>query len=294
MAIQGFDYKEQWIGTQDTSAYTFDFLITNPSQLHVYIQDQFGNIINDTDGTDDTVFSGVIFDPVDGGGTVNLVSVLPNNYVMTIFLANDQPDQPTSFPNARSFTFDVVEAMIDYVAAWGQRIAYLAQRAIRLHDLDDVSAFDVRLPLNLSTFPSQILVVRDDGAALDVGPTVAQIIASAAAAANAGASSYRVKLGNSRASPTQVGNSIAPSLFSRELQFIVGMSGPVDVTLTVPGGTSVGQELLLMGTDNINTVQLNNGNGLDLSGAAVLGDSDMISLIWDGTNWVEMWRRQAS
>lgn len=290
MAIEGFDVKEQWIGTSDTDVYTFDFLITNPSQVHIYIQDQFGNIINDTDGADTAVFSGVTFDAVDGGGTFTLVENLPNNYVLTALLANNSPDQPTSFPNARSFTFEIVEAMIDYMAAWGQRAAWLAQRSLRLHDLDDIDNFDVRLPQNLSTFPGQVMIVREDGAAIGLGPTVAEIIQSALVSSGGG---YFIIPGNRRTAPIIVAITISPSnIAPRELQFVVGV-GPNTVA-SMTGGSVLGQELLIMGTDNTNTIALTSSANLDLDGSCVLGNSDMISLIWDGSSWVEMWRRQES
>ena len=80
---------------------------------------------------------------------------------------------------------------------------------------------------------------------------------------------------------------------SRELQFVVGAGGPVTVTANpaVPAGTKVGQELILQGTSNTNTVTLTTGNGLDLNGSVVLGAGSRIYLAWDGTNWGEVSRK---
>lgn len=81
----------------------------------------------------------------------------------------------------------------------------------------------------------------------------------------------------------------------RELQFIKG-SGVVTITANpqIEAGTTLGQELILQGEDNTNTVTLNNGNGLNLSGAIVIGATgpgSQIYLVWNGTVWSEVSRR---
>jgi hypothetical protein len=189
MAIQGFDYQEQYIGTGDTSAYDFSFKIFDPSELRIYIQDQLGNILADNiDGDDTTWLTGVTFDSIEGGGTVNLNGFLGTNFVLTIFLANDAPDQPSSFPNKFSFTLVAVESAFDFLATCVQRIAMLAQRSIRLHDLDDVTAWDMRLPINLYENPLAILTINANGTGFALGPTTTilnQLVAEAAASAAA-------------------------------------------------------------------------------------------------------------
>jgi hypothetical protein len=187
MSIKGFDYKEQYIGTDDTSAYEFSFKIFDPSELRIYIQDHLGNILaDDIDGDDQVWLSGVTFDAIEGGGTVNLASNLPANYFLTIFLANDAPNQPASFPNKVSFTFNAIEKALDYLGAAIQRVAYLTQRSMRLHDLDDISAWDMRLPMNLVDNPLAILTINADGTGFALGPTTTvlnQLVAEAAASA---------------------------------------------------------------------------------------------------------------
>lgn len=175
MSIEGFGYKEQWIGTEDLNAYTFDFKIFDPSHLHIYIQDQFGNILYDIPGTDTEFLSGITFDPVNGGGTINLVNNLPNAFTMTAFLANDYPDQPTEFANKTSFTMEAIEGGLDFIAAALQRIAYLAQRSPRLHDLDDQDNFDFRLPINLKAFPNAVITVNADGTGFAVGSALTSL-----------------------------------------------------------------------------------------------------------------------
>lgn len=189
MSIEGFDYEEQYIGTEDQTDYEFSFKIFDPSQLRFYIQDQFGNVLADNlDGTDTAWLSGVVFDSIEGGGTLQLASVLQNAFTLSIFLANDAPAQPSEFPNKSSFSLPAIEGALDYLGAAIQRVAFLAQRALRLHDLDDVTAFDMRLPIGLAEFPLAILTINADGTGFALGPTTTilnQLVAEAAASAAA-------------------------------------------------------------------------------------------------------------
>lgn len=179
MSIEGFGFKEQFIGTDPaSSAFEFDFRIFDPAQLHIYIQDQFGNILTDTTGDDSSIVSSVTFD--ESGGILTLVTPLGNNFVLTMFMANDYPDQPTEFPNKFSFTFDIVEGAFDFIMACVQRVAYLAQRSIRLHDLDDQSSWDFRLPINLSTFPNGVLCINAEGNGFAVNTQLGAITATMA------------------------------------------------------------------------------------------------------------------
>lgn len=75
--------------------------------------------------------------------------------------------------------------------------------------------------------------------------------------------------------------------------FIQGSPGAVTVTATpqVAVGTSVGQVLKLVGQDNTKTVTLADGNGLALNGSWVGALDSFLTLVWDGTNWIEESRR---
>ena len=105
--------------------------------------------------------------------------------------------------------------------------------------------------------------------------------------------------------PTITGTRAAPSsivagtgisftgLAGHNLWFVAGSGGAVDISANpqIVAGSAVGQELILIGRDATNTVQLDDGTGLSLNGSAILGLDDVVGLIWDGTNWVEMFRR---
>lgn len=105
--------------------------------------------------------------------------------------------------------------------------------------------------------------------------------------------------------PDPVGTKAAPSEITaeggivstaapRQIHFVRGSGGPVDVTaaLQVSAGVRVGQELLVIGTSDAQTVQLSDGRGLSLNGPCVLGANWLLGLFWDGSLWFEFSRRE--
>ena len=168
MSIEGFDIKDQWLGTGDKLAYTFDFKISSLTDLLIYVQDGGGNVVEEIRGDDTTYLSGVVFDPIKGGGTITLLVDLPDTYVMTVFLANDLPQQPTSFPNKLSFSLGALEGGLDYLGGAIQRLAWLAQRSIAMHDLDDIDNFDPTLPIGIANYAGSVLGVNAAGTAFQM------------------------------------------------------------------------------------------------------------------------------
>lgn len=75
----------------------------------------------------------------------------------------------------------------------------------------------------------------------------------------------------------------------RQMQFVQGSGGAVDITATpqISAGSRVGQELCLVGCDDTDTLLLENGTGLILDGECLLAADSEIILRWDGTNWRE-------
>ncbi len=78
----------------------------------------------------------------------------------------------------------------------------------------------------------------------------------------------------------------------REFQFVVGTPAAVVIAASpqIQAGVTLGQELVLQGTDGTKTVTLSNGLGLELNGACILRDGSRILLVWDGTVWGEVSR----
>ena len=56
----------------------------------------------------------------------------------------------------------------------------------------------------------------------------------------------------------------------------------------IEAGTQVGQQLVLVGRDDTNTVYLEDGNGLKMNGPVTLSADSTITFVWDTVNWVEL------
>lgn len=78
-----------------------------------------------------------------------------------------------------------------------------------------------------------------------------------------------------------------------QTQFIAGSGGAVTVTAAaqVSAGTVVGQQMILVGASDVNTVSLSDGTGLSLNGAMTFFNHSALTLMWDGTVWTELGRR---
>lgn len=98
-----------------------------------------------------------------------------------------------------------------------------------------------------------------------------------------------------RASPNSItaAGGITATTSQRQLQFVQGSGGAVTVTASpqISAGTTVGQELILEGRSDTNTVQFSDGNGLSLNGSMTLYANSALTLIWDGSVWTETNRR---
>ena len=81
---------------------------------------------------------------------------------------------------------------------------------------------------------------------------------------------------------------------SREYQSVAGNGGPVVVSASpvIAAGSTAGNELVLEGTSNANSVTLpQSGAGIDLNGTAVLKAGSRLYLIWNGSVWGEVARK---
>lgn len=97
-----------------------------------------------------------------------------------------------------------------------------------------------------------------------------------------------------RASPTSItaAGGITPGGTQRELAFVKSNSGAVDITANpqIVAGTILGQEIILQGCSDTDTLLLQHGNGLELNGFCTLKSGSRIYLVWDGTVWGEVSR----
>lgn len=103
-------------------------------------------------------------------------------------------------------------------------------------------------------------------------------------------------VGGSTGSPTlitAVGGVAFTGTAWENVKFIAGNGGAVDVSANpqVAAATNVGQKLILIGTNDTDTVKLEDGTGLSLNGAWIAANHSVIGLMWDGSVWVEQYRR---
>jgi len=107
----------------------------------------------------------------------------------------------------------------------------------------------------------------------------------------------KLLLTGSQASPEAIvaGTGIAfVGTKARQLWIVQGSGGAVDISANpqISTGAFEGQELLIQGTSNANTVKLDQGTGLTLNGSITLGANDMIYLIYNNSTWVEVSRNK--
>ena len=180
MAIAVYAPRAEYVGTGIVLDYTFDFKIASLEHLIVQvISDTFVETFR-VRGSDTTYLTGVVFNAEEGGGTVSLVTALPNNHLLTILLANDAPLQESEFKNKSDFTLKRFEAALDVLGGAVQRLTYLVGRSFKLSDnLTDAEPFDTALDINSTT----VLTENNVGKALIIGPDNASIVLGASTAA---------------------------------------------------------------------------------------------------------------
>lgn len=97
---------------------------------------------------------------------------------------------------------------------------------------------------------------------------------------------------NSYGAPLAISTTITIPADIRSRVFVIGNSAPIVDPLLTNGTT--GQELFLFGTDNTNTIELNDASNLLLSGSVILKLGTILTLHWiDGLGkWVEVSRNE--
>jgi hypothetical protein len=192
-----------------------------------------------------------------------------------------------------------------------------------LQELQEQLDRSVKMPLQSASSPpimgepsaSTAVVWSSDALTLEAGPSVSSIstaatnataaaasataaaasaVSAAASAAIASASARTVT--GSKSSPVAIvaGTGVAPGAYRRELIYVQGSGGAVDISVNpqISAGIYDGQELELCGCSDTNTLLLEDGTGLKLNGSCTLGLNWKISLAWDQTNWVEVSRSE--
>ncbi len=185
MSRPQYAVKELYTGTGSLDEYTFDFKITNLSQLLVIEVDDDGVETERVRGDDETYLDSVTFDAILGGGTVFLADNLASGYTLILLLADDEPVQNYEFRNKTSFTLRRFEDAIDAIVGAVQRLSYLAKQSLRIHDIDEEEDFNGQLPSGVMDQGDKILIVNADGTGFDYGPDWNDIPASQSSADDA-------------------------------------------------------------------------------------------------------------
>lgn len=172
MSRSQYNVKETYVGTGSLASYTFDFKIEELSQLLVIVYNAAGVEVKRVRGDDTTYLSSVVFDSMLGGGTVNLLANLANNYNIVILLANDAPTQPFQFSNKSSFSLKTFEMALDWAVGAIQRLAYRASLTIQLDDINN--NVNPVLPGNLADNATKLVRVNDAGNGFIFGDSTAQ------------------------------------------------------------------------------------------------------------------------
>lgn len=81
------------------------------------------------------------------------------------------------------------------------------------------------------------------------------------------------------------------SYFNKKWLVSSGGAIALGATPQIQPGNLVGQQLLLTFCSDTDTVEMNDGNGLELAGKFIGTNKRKILLEWDGTIWSENWRR---
>lgn len=117
--------------------------------------------------------------------------------------------------------------------------------------------------------------------------TAAAASATAAAASAASVGGFQMENGSGTADSISGSGSVAFTAgITKVGVYVVGNGGAVS-SVTIQSGTIDGQHILVIGTDDTNTVSIELTNG-----AAVLGDGDTLEAVWDddGSRWIEICR----
>lgn len=191
--IPSYNVVENYTGTGLLDTYSFEFKISDLSELLILILDDDGEEVSRVRGDDDTgIVASATFDAANGGGEVVFTDPIGDDYTLLFFLAPDEPTQDYEFSDKFSFNLKDFERALDRLEGPIQRAIFLSNRSVRLNDgrsttLPDL--FDPQLPAELT--PNASIVIDDTGLKLVLGPTAAQLaqatVDAAAAAASAAA-----------------------------------------------------------------------------------------------------------
>lgn len=123
-----YNVRATYVGDGLTNAYTFDFKIVDKSHLLVLHLDSQAEIVWQVRATDTSHFTTTLGTE---GGSITLVSNLPDDHELIIVLADDEPTQPSNYATNDKFTTKKIENSLDTLSGQVQRIRYLLDRSFK-------------------------------------------------------------------------------------------------------------------------------------------------------------------
>jgi hypothetical protein len=147
---------------------------------------------------------------------------------------------------------------------------------------------------NISPDGNKLIFAQSVGGECHIGMTDPQRIAAGETTELNKTDDYLVPVGTS-GTPITVDETlgIIVGTNSRQIIFVESNGGEKTVSANpqISVGTKIGQELVLVGTSDTDSIILNDGTGLELNGALKLNNKQSASFFWNGTSWQEISRR---
>lgn len=134
-SIPNYEPRSDYIGTGNTSAYSFNFKIHNKSNILVVKFDDQGNEVWKVKGDDNSVLLNVSINPDSQvGGTVVLQTNLEMDYVLSIIQAANNPIFSKDYSKSTYWDLKQFQASFEQLTVQLQSVAYLAHRSPKLGD----------------------------------------------------------------------------------------------------------------------------------------------------------------
>jgi hypothetical protein len=312
----GYDTRSLALGDDITTQVEFDFLITKKSDLLITITETGEDPII-IDGDDTTYLSSVVFDPVEGGGTVTLLAALATGKTLYIDLNVVEPDQPNVFRVVNNYlaSFRSIERALDYIVTQIQTLARRSEQSLKFARHVDTSTINMNLPEATDT---EARIMQFNGTAFSLGATANQIAnaeqdAIDAETAKVAAQAARLAAEAARDGALAAAGSLTPYILGRPtaydvvagtgidlsnsdisidlIAFVQGSGGSVTISanpqFTAPETEQEGMKLRVIGCSDSNRVSIQDGNGLVLNMSEdTLVNNSIRDFVRKDTQWV--------
>ncbi len=174
--------REEYLGDDSTDTYTYHFEVSKPEELHVYLEDDEGQVTRLMPGTDFMVLgideSGLDIDPmvgdddggptgigdIDGGKIKLLAGNLQTDFKLIILRILDL-EQPVPFRENKSYFAKIHEQSFDRSIKIDQQQQLQIERGIRFGPTTNPSTFNTEMP---TPKPGMVVVVNDSATGMEL------------------------------------------------------------------------------------------------------------------------------